>query len=770
MDERSARLVVFVTTGIEEYQSRLLRGVEPVLDAAGLARVAYLDWGEESHLPADLERFLRRRPPAGVISTPLSQDRHLEGLATLTRELGTPHVLIGADLPDLPAVRADNVTGMRALMAHLLDECGVRRPVFVRGLPYQADSEQREQVFREALATRGLPVHEEHFVEGSFLSDLAHRELLRLLSRSHDVDAVVACNDRSARGCIGALTASGLRVPEDVLVTGFDNEQGALQWPGLTTVDQGLAEQGRAAAELLLDQLAGRPVPGTVTVPSRLVVRDSTAVVPRSDREQLDDALRMVEAARSRLAYQDAAEHLTRTTVSGRTLEEVVGAFAGCLDWLDLRRCFIAVRSDLCEESRPEASGPVDDVTPIPEVHSAAVAGVLDRTAAAGILDSTTVAADVASTVRAPASDAPGRTDPADPVRPADPASPVPAVRLLLEFRDRTMHEVPSEAFLPHLLLPETRQEEFAHGCLVVSPLVLGTQDYGHLILEREASVMAIVETRHVDLARALDAVFHHRASATYAAELEVTVRRRTQELIRRTEELQAQIVIRERAERALQLANAVLRQTAMLDGLTGIANRGTFEEHLAHHWQELSGTDEPMTMLLVDVDLFKRFNDHYGHLAGDAALRLVAECLRLSTADPDGLVARYGGEEFAVVLPRSGPEAGLAVARRFHDALARRAIPHAASRVARVVTASIGIATHRPDRHTQTTHLVAAADRALYQAKQLGRNRTVLVPEAIHETARPTPGATLFTADRPRPAVDPHPGRTRGPGSTSDG
>ena len=210
------------------------------------------------------------------------------------------------------------------------------------------------------------------------------------------------------------------------------------------------------------------------------------------------------------------------------------------------------------------------------------------------------------------------------------------------------------------------------------------------------------------------------------------------------------------RAEQQLQVANSELRQTAMRDGLTGIANRAAFELHLAHHWETLTAAGGPLTMLLVDVDRFKNYNDNYGHIAGDDTLRAVADCLRRSACRPDDLVARYGGEEFAVVLPQGNANAGLTVAMRFQTLLAEQALPHAASDIAPVVTASVGIAVVHPARRPEPTDLVAAADRALYRAKQLGRNRAVLVED--DETATDVATGPQHRAPRPEHPAPRHP------------
>ena len=148
------------------------------------------------------------------------------------------------------------------------------------GLAHVVDHAERERVLRSELAARGLPVDEGLFVDGQARHDIAAKAIRDLLRRRTDLDAVVATDDSAAIVAMEAVTERGLRVPEDVVVTGFDNyPTGALTWPGVTTVDQNLEEQGRTAARLLLARIAGEAADEHVLVPCTLVVRGSTRPV-----------------------------------------------------------------------------------------------------------------------------------------------------------------------------------------------------------------------------------------------------------------------------------------------------------------------------------------------------------------------------------------------------------------------------------------------------------------------------------------------------------
>lgn len=164
------------------------------------------------------------------------------------------------------------------------------------------------------------------------------------------------------------------------------------------------------------------------------------------------------------------------------------------------------------------------------------------------------------------------------------------------------------------------------------------------------------------------------------------------------------------------------LETLASYDPLTGIANRRNFQQQLDNAIHDATQTGGELAMIMVDVDHFKRFNDHYGHQAGDICLKEVAHQLKSAVRKRGDSVARLGGEEFAILLPGGGSEAAHRVARRLAWRLENLAIEHAASPVNQHVTVSQGISVWKPDM--SGTVFIAQADAALYQAKESGRNR----------------------------------------------
>lgn len=173
-----------------------------------------------------------------------------------------------------------------------------------------------------------------------------------------------------------------------------------------------------------------------------------------------------------------------------------------------------------------------------------------------------------------------------------------------------------------------------------------------------------------------------------------------------------------------LEEANQRLQRLSSIDGLTGIANRRQLDETLQAEWRRAFRHDSPMSMVMFDLDEFKRFNDAYGHQAGDECLRQVAAALGDGLRRGGDLVARYGGEEFAAVLPDSDLRGALQYAEAARLAVENLAISHGSSPVGKVVTVSVGVASILPRRGGSPTELISRADQALYQAKRKGKNR----------------------------------------------
>jgi len=222
---------------------------------------------------------------------------------------------------------------------------------------------------------------------------------------------------------------------------------------------------------------------------------------------------------------------------------------------------------------------------------------------------------------------------------------------------------------------------------------------------------------------------------------LEGRVAERTAELWALNSDMQSEIERRARTEERLRLVqeqleekNCELSRLALLDGLTEIPNRRAFDECLAEEWSRSSRTGSELTVVFFDVDRFKDYNDRYGHLVGDKCLKRVAALLkRLANARrPGDIVARYGGEEFAAIYSGVDAKSVYPSVDNVREKIFAEAIEHLDGVSDQCLSVSVGLASMKVGRDSSPAELLDQADRALYQAKQAGRNRTVIAAECL--------------------------------------
>jgi diguanylate cyclase (GGDEF)-like protein len=180
----------------------------------------------------------------------------------------------------------------------------------------------------------------------------------------------------------------------------------------------------------------------------------------------------------------------------------------------------------------------------------------------------------------------------------------------------------------------------------------------------------------------------------------------------------------RVRTHLTLKRQSDAMRELTLTDALTGVANRRSFNEAIQNEWRRCARSAMPLSVIMIDIDYFKLYNDAYGHLAGDSCLKQVADTMLQCAGRSPDLLARYGGEEFVILLPQVDAQGAETVAERILASVRALAIPHRMSSAGDTVTVSLGVATLLPGKGGTPDALVRCADNALYRAKKDGRNR----------------------------------------------
>ncbi|WP_299402786.1 diguanylate cyclase [Acaryochloris sp. IP29b_bin.148] len=230
---------------------------------------------------------------------------------------------------------------------------------------------------------------------------------------------------------------------------------------------------------------------------------------------------------------------------------------------------------------------------------------------------------------------------------------------------------------------------------------------------DEEIALQAMQEGAQDYLVKGQFTSSHLRRSVQYALERQSLL----QELDTKNQTLQS-------LSHQLEIANHQLSQLATVDALTQVRNRRHFDEIFLLEWNRLCRENHPLSLIMADVDHFKAYNDTYGHQAGDECLHRVAQAIAKSAKRPADCVARYGGEEFAIILPNTDLAGATLVAETIRSAIHGLNIPHESSTMSPQVSVSLGVASQVPDENVAPSLLIEAADRALYVAKQQGRDR----------------------------------------------
>ncbi|GEM47276.1 diguanylate cyclase domain-containing protein [Deinococcus cellulosilyticus] len=725
------RKVAVLMEYFHPYHTTILAGIRSQLDQEGMVCTAVIG----RFLNAPSANFRQANQVYGLV-----QPEEYDGLIVFAMSMGVhctdgdlqefvhrfrpmPTVCLGRTVEGAPSVLIDNRSGMEALLDHLVLNRGFRSFVFVRGIRGLLDSDVREGIFREKMQQYGLDVPEHHYLTGNFAFHDTQVALEQLLKITRDFDVVVCANDEMAQAAIDTLSRNGLIVPDQVAVTGFDDsEEFQHVVPALTTVRQSFFEQGRQAVRTLMKVMQGPQDETVVHVPCELVIRESCGnsaiqgqdlvagktFSPVNGPELQQRALEQLHLSLQENRASSFLKFWRKMLLGRPQLDEefmfwqhLLGQTFQHMEMNRDRETLVKL-SDLKEESHHILSSALQMLHSRRRVRSIAVSMSIPT------LFKAPTWTDLLFEIHRHLTD-------------------LDIQKFLLVLRTPQGHaqvalyegfDEPLDAapFVPSMLLPPSMQSLLEQDHLVVTPLFDAEGFMGHLVYQPPSFLFFDEASLANTLSSALQQYRQQQMLKAYTENLE-------QQVQLRTRELQAEIQERRRAQEALQEANAELQRSAFLDGLTQIYNRTAFNDRLRQFWSAHTRNGKPLGLILCDVDFFKKYNDHYGHLQGDACLRAVAEVLATAVRKHD-FPARYGGEEFAILLPETDLAGALRVAERVQQLLQQRHLPHLHSEVSAQVTLSMGVACVHPPQQEEVSSLVQQADLRLYQAKRSGRNR----------------------------------------------
>lgn len=671
-----------------------------------------------------------------VLSSTLSFDGTLACVQQLVGQLcHKPVISFGIDIPGVLSLRPNNRAGMRDLMQHMTSDPLRRNFVFIRGGKTMPDSVEREAQFRATLETKGIPIQDDLILDGRFFSADAYAAMQNLLQTRTDIHAVVAASDVMAVSAIQALREHGLRVPEDVIVSGFDDREIASDCiPPLTTVSYAFTERASVAVDALMALMDGNDAASIVhacnSTDSRLVTRHSSAhsndqrriigggyVVsqagPQSYFVQSDVATKLLarldQLTPNNTVQATIRDHLrdSMTGIDADFLESLkhylqdVSRSRGEIAWCEhLVEDCVAVLTDagLWEEQKQlmgtliHGRKLLDDAR---RSHAQKLAFDTERVRRlqddlhielASCVELSNLSASLGEFARAMSLkrfflilDQPETKGPH-----------VGDKYLVLSFRHNSTTWYETQ-FPSTSVLPDDLVGELGHGLLVQVPLCSEAKILGYLLVDTSGVPTLSVENLANSIGNAVSSCIR--------------------------------LQVLEHQALDLRQKNASLVYLANHDELTGLKNRAALSDQLAASIARSQRKMCNLEVMFIDLDGFKAVNDSCGHAAGDNVLRQVAQRLTRLCRNTDHL-ARFGGDEFAILVesPLNNTSAhALALL-----VLAELEAPFLVANLDIVLTASIGIARFGDGEGEgdSVENLLKQSDTSMYHAKSSGKNR----------------------------------------------
>lgn len=647
-----------------------------------------------------------------------------------------PVVSFGLAVPGIPSITIENERAMHDLMEHMTSDPRRKRFVFIRGYPNMPDSIQREAIFRSEMSKKGLYVDEKLIITGNFLTADSFQAVEALLDQTTDFDAIVAASDIMAISAIQALNKQGIRVPDDVIVSGFDDRPVASDSiPPLTTVRYSFEDNATTAVHSLLKLIDSSYKTDSSTslacLESQLVLRESSQPVAQNCTQSKLGHTAHTTSELKALLSADLTKNLTTVKCPDNlVVENLIASLVGLLfDNSDKYRQVVDAQLKMVHETPDDKrwwrhasyqlektfrsfdlSGnhsnaqkslaslliqiqstlwtvqekqqfdtlkylQLQDTLHIDLASCSSVAGIFS------VLDDVFVQLDV---IRAfiVLYDSPSRI-------------PDERARLRFTFQKRQGEQLDIPFDSP-AVLPELMQQELSQGLLVLSPLCRGTTNFGYLLIDPS-------NIRPLNIENLANCIGNTLCSCD-------------------------RLNVLQKQARELHSTNIELDYLANYDTLTGLCNRTRFNHILKDSFTKYQSNNELLSVLFLDLDGFKMVNDTLGHNVGDDLLKIVgARLIKILRAGET--VARLGGDEFAVAASAKSVEN---IVERLLEAM-REPFTLGVHKVN--LTVSIGAATYPKDGNS-VNELLKNADTAMYHAKDAGKNRFSIYDARMNEEA----------------------------------
>jgi diguanylate cyclase (GGDEF)-like protein len=711
------------------YQSTVLQGVHDFLKTVGWSASYYfgreLDMQDELLSGAnDIYSLINIRNHAGILiltgsvgnncSNP--QLRHF-----LQQFKPLPVVSFGRRLPGIPSILINNHSGMTELMNHLIEHRNLRRFCFIRGRLNNPQSQERERSVQKSLKDHGIHLPDDHVLTGNFEASTARQVMLEFLkNHPKSIDCVVCANDDMAQAIIQTLHEQGIRVPEDIAVTGFDDiPESHYTLPTLTTVRQPLFEQGVAAARILYNMVHDLPHDHDLTTESELIVRESCGKTFNLELNDLkDESFERLPPVQRQMYHDWIAELFKPSAREQSFIEQMKTCFEQDLLQNQELDFWYGILQTWRQKAAQELSA--QDMLKF-EAQNKIICAMLVNTMKLAItqlratrqvqtiyqnqiavsLSGHETVQDMMNALKASLNGL-GLRNHFLVLYQEFGSHPAPTSRIWIHSEGKNVDLQP---FHTQNVLPESMRDQIRTGNWNIHPLYIHEEHYGYIMLDQPEHWGYDGESLAHLISQGIHNVVKTQSLKEYSQRLEQQVRIRTEQI---------------------EQANLELQRSLLLDGLTGIYNRAAFDDYLKRMWDQHCKSQTSLSLLMCDVDFFKKYNDRYGHLQGDYCLRVIAKAIADSAPRPHDFTARYGGEEFVVVLPETDYTGAMRVAERIQKQIAMLCLPHQGLEHFEMVTLSIGIETMIPNPNSSKEILMQRSDLALYQAKK-HRNQIVV-------------------------------------------